>query len=503
MSRYLSFSFRFLDAMFHGRGDGGAPEWPPSPLRAFQALAAAAGHRWRKAQVFDTSAREPLMWLERLNPPELIAPAEMPVLAAYRLYVPNNHADIVAAGWASGDCFASIAEHRVEKDVRSTRLTGEIVYYLYPLPADDCSHLDELTALARSITHLGWGVDMVAATASVLSDEEANRLPGERWLPQRGGGTALRVPVAGTLAALDARHAAFLNRLGPEGFRPVPPLTAFATVAYRRDTEAAPRPVAAFQLLKLDASGFRPFDEHRPAVVAGMLRRVTDLAAEAAGWSDELRRGFVHGHGGGPHRQAQGADGLNRFSYLPLPSLERRGGGAAVFTSIRRVLVAEPPGGRGERAAWARRALSGRELLAEPHGTPAALLGLLPESDKALRPYLNRAEAWSTVTPVVLHGHDGGTRRRVERMLRRAIEQAGYPRALAEHAQLEWRGVGYRSGVDLASRYDPPGHLRGRPRYHVWLRWRGAGGEGVSVPGPVALGDGRYCGLGLFAGCDR
>jgi CRISPR-associated protein Csb2 len=38
MSGYFCLSISPLDAAFHGRGDGGVAEWPPSPLRAFQAL---------------------------------------------------------------------------------------------------------------------------------------------------------------------------------------------------------------------------------------------------------------------------------------------------------------------------------------------------------------------------------------------------------------------------------------------------------------------------------
>ena len=46
---------RFLDPApaFHGRGDGGDPEWPPSPLRLFQALVCAAAGRWREGQLTD------------------------------------------------------------------------------------------------------------------------------------------------------------------------------------------------------------------------------------------------------------------------------------------------------------------------------------------------------------------------------------------------------------------------------------------------------------------
>ena len=40
--RYALISVTFLDPVFHGRADGEEPEWPPSPLRLFQALLAGA-----------------------------------------------------------------------------------------------------------------------------------------------------------------------------------------------------------------------------------------------------------------------------------------------------------------------------------------------------------------------------------------------------------------------------------------------------------------------------
>lgn len=49
-------SFTLLDAAFHGRGDDGEPEWPPSPLRAFQALRAAAAARGRGGDAENDSA---------------------------------------------------------------------------------------------------------------------------------------------------------------------------------------------------------------------------------------------------------------------------------------------------------------------------------------------------------------------------------------------------------------------------------------------------------------
>jgi hypothetical protein len=50
MASVLCITIRFLDPVpqFHGRGDTGDPEWPPSPLRLFQAMVSAAASRWRE-----------------------------------------------------------------------------------------------------------------------------------------------------------------------------------------------------------------------------------------------------------------------------------------------------------------------------------------------------------------------------------------------------------------------------------------------------------------------
>jgi D-alanine transaminase len=42
MPSFFGLSIRFLAPVFHGRADGEQREWPPSPLRLFQALVAAA-----------------------------------------------------------------------------------------------------------------------------------------------------------------------------------------------------------------------------------------------------------------------------------------------------------------------------------------------------------------------------------------------------------------------------------------------------------------------------
>ncbi len=355
----------------------------------------------------------------------------------------------------------------------------------------------------------------------MLSKKEAESLTGDRWHPTAdSSAAALRVPTAGTLDALGRRHEQFLGRLSDRGFEPVPPLAAFAVVGYRRDADPVRRPVAAFQLLTPDASGFLPFDPvRRTHVVAGMVRHAAKIVAKLAEKDDDWINSFVLGHGDGPRTQARGD---RRFAYLPLPSVSRRGVG-----DVRRVLVAEPPGGPGHDARWLARALAGADLVRD--GTPVGLLSVTPPADPVVRRYVPAppgAATWCTVTPVVLPGHDeagpgvvawrrqwaksAADRRavaeraagRTERLLRRAVRQAGFPAELADRCDLEWRPAGFLPGVGLAGRYAVPPYLGRFPRYHVRLTWRDGAGRAVRVPGPVAVGAGRYCGLGLFAACD-
>src|SRR5437763_15670967 len=116
MALYFCLSVTLHDCRFHGSRDDSVPEWPPSPLRAFQSLVAAAAARWREPQ-FGIAAAPALEWLEGLGPPEILAPVGRTASLPYRLYVPNNAGDLVVKAWASGSADASIAAHRTEKDV--------------------------------------------------------------------------------------------------------------------------------------------------------------------------------------------------------------------------------------------------------------------------------------------------------------------------------------------------------------------------------------------------
>jgi CRISPR-associated protein Csb2 len=250
-----------------------------------------------------------------------------------------------------------------------------------------------------------------------------------------------------------------------------------------------------------------------------MTRFAVRGAAEAAGWDAERVRAFVLGHGearGGTHVAVGGP----RFAYMPLPSLEAHGEGR-VAGPVRRVLILAPDARFEPDVAWARQAVSGRDLVDEATGEVHAMLSCIPASDRGVRAYLGPASVWASVTPVVLPGFDdpdhlrrklrgvasGAEQRRLlerlaertEGLLRKAISQAGLPGVLADHAEIAWRKVSFWPGAEHADRYGVPDHLKRYPRVHVRVRWRSPDLRSIELRGPFCLGGGRFYGLGLLA----
>lgn len=531
MAFHLCLSIRFLDRAFHGQRDGGESEWPPSPIRAFQSLVAAAAAHSR-AKSFSPRVHSALEWLEQQKAPVLIAPTSVNG-SGYQLSVPNNAMDIVAKAWRRGNFSnsgdANPATHRTMKAVRPTLLLDdEAVHYLWslrdPIGEDVRDHVEALQDIVRGIVALGWGIDMAIGHGAILSANQVNALPGERWLPYHSSSASgLRVPAPGTMDDLIRRHKQFVARLGPNGLRSPPPLSVYRTVEYKPASRPPSRPLAAFSLLKLDASGFRPFDTARHALtVAGMMRHAVKSAAVCAGWSESDINTLILGHGEAGRGDAHVPVGSRRFAYLPLPSIEARGEGyVPIAGNIRRIMLSCFTSDFEPQVAWSRTALSGQELIDEHRKQPVAILSLLPASDRMTRRYTQPATSWATVTPLVLPGYDdpGHYRRRlkngpvaeeqklllkrlsdrVDGLLRKAIIQAGFPQILADHAKLEWRFAGFWPGSDLVDRYRMPKHLKCFPRLHVRLEWRDARQQPVRVSGPICLGGGRFYGIGLFA----
>jgi CRISPR-associated protein Csb2 len=527
MSNVLRITVRFLipEPSFHGKRDGGEPEWPPSPLRLFQALVDASASRWRGSQ-FDDYAKPALEQLQLLTP-EIVAPSHV-VGTPFRTAVPNNDLDVWAGPISKGnEPKKQPNELKTMKTIQPVRIRlGEgqdrnSLHFMYPLPdlpPDKGQEFVNITgAAARSITHLGWGIDMVAADADVISEEEAAKLPGHRWRAVSAGGVPLRVPKAGTLDDLMRKHQAFLGRLSGDGFKPVPPLSCFDLVHFHSPTGGGPtpmRPVAAFEIHRTiedqekpeyaGKSKFRPFHHvRRVATVAGMVRHATATVARRIGWSDDDVMRRVEGHGDDKDGQSTSDD---RLLFLPLPSMQPVIGVGA----IRRVLVVGPP---GFDIASLRRQLNGQELIDCDTGEPVAMLSGIANTDKNVMPFVDQSTTWSSVTPVILPGFDDpdGLRKklrervnaeeqknllarldaRILALIWKAFHHAGWTADALAGASVEYRNVGWFRGLDLAKAYDlPPLKF---PRYHLRVTFP------RPVRGPMAIGAGRYRGFGLLA----
>jgi len=532
MSEWLALSVRFLSPVFHGRGDGGAAEWPPSPLRLFQAIVAASA---RAALLEEQRTVDALNWLAEKGAPIIVAPPfETPT--GFCVSVPNNAMDLMARAWTrkrgSGSGRDGGGGYRALKRIRPTWMRGTdgtevAVHFLWRIGCvgtADRGAAEALCGLVEGLHSLGWGIDFVVGSGAFLPEAEIRRLRGEWWHPSdRETREGLRVAVVGTLDGLKRRHADFLRRIDGGVYVAPRPLSEFRVVRYRRAIDRPPVPVAAVALRRADSDDLRSFDPvRRGLTVAGMIRHAAESGARRGMKDGAWVGSFVLGHGeevGATHKSV----GNSRLAILPLPSVEWRGAtGGHVIGGIRRVALCSFDDTRCEDVEWVQRALDGAPLIDERTRETVAVLSSLGRSDRMLRAYTDPAATWSTVTPVVLPGYDdrGGLRRRacergvgaqrqkdllarlsarIDGLLRRAIVQAGFAPVLAERAELEWRRVGFLPGTELASRYGVPDHLARYPRYHVRVHWRDEQGRPAAVAGPVCIGGGRFYGLGLFA----
>ncbi|MDX2019381.1 MAG: type I-U CRISPR-associated protein Csb2 [Deltaproteobacteria bacterium] len=504
MSRYLVLSFRFLSPYFHGRGDNGSPEWPPSPLRAFQAVVAAAA----RANTL-IATRDALKWLEQRAAPLIIAPEASESTVGYILSVPHNAMDLVGKQWSRGDD-GTPEKHRAMKNVRPHQLPEDaVVHYAWQLD-DEGWAAPALISAARAVVALGWGVDLVVGNGLVVETGELANLSANLkiWQPRLDGRRELRTPVKGTLEDLDGRHAAFLDRvrLDEPTIRPPPAISLFSAVRYARTDQPRILEFAGFTLMRVDSDNFRAFETARRGMaVAGMLRHAVRTAAERSGWDSERVRASILGHGSGDDA---------RLMLVPVPSIESRKPGGEYVGSVRRVIVFSNDA-QSNDTAWAARALGGADLINNTTGEVEAVLAATSREDRVLQRYVSESSKWASVTPVVLPGHDdpGGVRdklrkaksaeeqtsllnrltKRREGLVRKALRQAGLSDELVFSADIELRETGFIAGVEKASRFTVPSHLVAAPRLHVKLSWPS------KVAGPICVGSGRFSGLGLFA----
>ena len=480
MTRSLCISITLLDPFFHGRADHDKPEWPPSPMRLFQALVAGACAGGRR---LPASTEAAFRWLERRDPPLIIAPRAQ-LTIGHKLFVPNN----------DGDKRPDRQARLTEKPVRPHRLVeDDPLHYVWDIAdsewSDARTHAETLCQEARRLLALGWGSDMAIANGRILAPTDVLALRGIQW--KHWTATSLltsdasRVPTQDSFSDLARAHKSFLESIDVSRnlYRPPEKPRVFDTFEYRSADCLPRRPCAGFMLESTAGDDRGPaFPQFRIAQIAAMLRsRACQAARDDPHWAAADSEKYVAGHVG------DAEESLVRFSYLPLPTV----GPHHADGLIRRVLIAEPYGAAGEHSRWAKLRLNHTALIDEQSGKPYAVLAAIGDRDGVFAAYIGDTENWLTVTPVILPGRDDHKYQKAEKLLIQAIVQAGIDFAAVWELSLQKAPFWNRSRHPRD--YYVPAHLERFSRWHVRIRFR------QPVPGPLAIGTGRHCGLGLFA----
>ena len=490
MPRSLLIAVRFHEGRYHGEGDrfDGTRGWPPSPARLFQALVASAA----EGGTLETGDEEALRWLESLSPPRISAPPVhrgQPV----KLFVPNNDLDSVG-----GDP-ALISKIRVGKSWHPCFFDpDEPVLYAWEFESGEAWAM-RVCAIAALLCQLGRGIDMAWAQGQVVDQEQAQALleahPGALRIP--GGAGKVPTPHCGTLQSLLERHRRNRTRLITEGagrkqrqLFSQPPPASFARTGY--DT---PLRRMHFEL-RSPNGGFaaQPLDSALPLITslrdAAANRLMNSMPKDAT-----LVEKVIIG------RNAGSADLARRIRILPIPSV----GAEHTDPSIRRILVEVPPECplRLDDLKWA---FGGLEIGESRAGEGRESVGVLVSTvdSRMADRFSKSALGFQSMTPVAL---SSAQRRRIGDAGEKSAEERQQEERLAAGAVVHaLRHVGLRvKPLDIhvqrepfqrrgalaesfakASRFSKPA------LWHVALRFRDP------VPGPLIIGDGRFCGLGLM-----
>lgn len=503
---FLVITVRFLDDRYHGLLDRGGPaEWPPSPFRLFQALV--AGVAWRGELVIGedkpentnfTDIGKAIGWLQKLDPPVIIAPKSKTGQAITR-FVPNN----------DGDKKFDRQERLTAKRTIPTLLLLDLhqkpeVHYIWDTNNQSDVPIERIRDAARSLTTLGWGIDMAFADARSASQAEAESLPGVHWHPKAGvwrDDGMLRTPTFDqetkqcSLSDLRHCHETAMNRIEHgKPLRTVDKPKVFDRVFYASSERLLPSPHIVFEL-RQDDGEFLAYPQDKLIHITGMVRHLAIEVLRKSppkGVDDDWLETYVAGHAksdAAEHRQ---------FSYLPLPSI----GHQHADQKVRRVMIVAQPGD-DRFLQHLSMCLDGQQLKPTPETKldhPPTLVRVL--GDKASF-YTQPANAWASVTPVILPGHDDHKPNKTRKLIEKALAQS----CIEQRCEFEWSAFSQFPKSLSSHKYDRnkrptgyirPGHLLSQTAVHLKLCFN----NGLEVPGPLAIGAGRHCGLGVFARMD-
>jgi CRISPR-associated protein Csb2 len=447
----------------------------------------------------------------REYPPIIIAPKSL-VGQKITRFVPNN----------DGDRKFDRQERLTAKPTIPTLFILEEgqtpeVHYVWDIVAKSDCPVADIERAARSLTTLGWGIDMAFADARLADESELQNLKGVRWYPQKRDWPirdTLRVPTyddhSGECTLCDLRHChnTFVNRIEHgKPLKTVEKPKVFDRILYTSTERPIGRPFAIFKLVD-DNENTVSYAHAKIIHIAGMVRHAAiklmrlnpprDLRGlSREQWVDQ----YVAGH----KLRNDDADGRvhSQFSYIPLPST----GYEHADPAVRRVMIVSPVGDE----VWLdhlTQHLDGQLLEPLPGSTlpPGTRLQLIPEGrrDGVRDAYTRESRLWSSFTPVILPGHDDHKPNKTRKLIVKALAQSG----IDQSCECEWGAISrfrksYSAHKYVCDERAPdgrrlvgyirPDHLLVQTAVHVQLHFD------HPVPGPITLGAGRHCGFGLMA----
>lgn len=496
MNSYLAIHIRLHDGRYHGSGD-----WPPSPARLYQALVAGVGLGGPIPEAVAGAFR----WLESLPAPEIIVPKHR-TTTSYTNYVPNNDLDA-----KKGDP-KQIGGIRTGKTIRARLFNQALpLRYFWQLPdgQESTAHADTIIETSDRLYQFGRGVDFAWAIGEILDEcrvAELRELDGfAQFSPDSGSqGLSLASPVSGSFQSLKDRYHAGAKRFKiARSGRSVsqtfsqPPQARFRLTSYN-----SPPSVLLFDLRHDNEESARysaPLES-----VAAITASVRDAALERlrsglSGKRTEIDRCLLGKNPDGSHH----GTAKNRITVLPLPSI----GHQHADMLIRRVAIFISPNSPISipDIRWA---FSNLRL---PHLETEIVL--LPSTDTSMLDHYRHdgpAETWRTITPVALS--EAAARRRIPPKKKREeakyAEEKANEESKASAAVIQaLRHADYcETGAVVTRIQRVPFHALGKrvedfapgSRFPKERLWHIEIQFSKLMRGPLIIGDGRFCGLGLF-----
>ena len=452
------------------------PDWPPQPDRVFSALVCAWAARGER-----DDERRALEWLEEQPAPTVHASGHV-ARTAPDVFVPPND----PKSSKSAKTYRKVMPHARPRQPRRfpvARPHSPTMAVVWPqAPGSDvCESLDEI---ARDVAYLGHSASLV----------RCRFLRGDSAKPPHPGAPARRSVYAGRLAELEAAHRE--NPVRP-AIRPGASGVSTATAVTSAST------ASASEWLVLERIEGEMPDIRASALVCRALRRALMSGYRRADMGDEIPE-IVSGHTAdrSPTRRPHLA--VVPLAFAGYPHADGRVFGFALVppagTSLRSIPglvqafeeVAPYDAGRERRMLILENSPLSRPL----HLAPA---GARPVRSLEPEPYLESAQVWASVTPIVLDRH---LKRKddpeIREIIARACENAGLPRPdpdriqVGKHSAIEGAPPARpRAGAPPWTRWKTPESLATRSLVHAVIDF------GRGTAGPVLLGAGRFTGLGL------